>query len=80
MVVGPDRDEATALEVLNMIRVSFATGANAERAIAPYLKGGGDKFKVRAAYLRFIEQKQREADAGEIRQERVNDLKGHLNR
>lgn len=76
----PFRDEETATEVLTMIRARFATGSSAERAIAPYLKGGGDKFKVRAAYGRFLAQKQKEADAGEIRPERVRDLQGHLDR
>ena len=76
----PFRDEETASEVLGIIRVRIGDGASVERAIAPYLKGGGDKFKVRAAYKRFIAQKQRLADAGEIRQERVRDLQGHLDR
>jgi len=55
-------------------------GASVERAIAPYLKRSGDKFKGRAAYKRFIAQKQRLAYAGEIRQERVRDLQDHLDR
>jgi len=76
----PYRDEETATEVLTMIRAAIGMGASVERAIAPYLKGGGDKFKVRAAYTRFIAQKQKDADAGEIRQQRVRDLQGHLDR
>jgi site-specific recombinase XerD len=76
----PYRDEQTATEVLTMIRAAIATGSSVAMALAPYLKGGGDKFKVRAAYLRFIAQKQKNADAGEIRQQRVRDLQGHLDR
>jgi hypothetical protein len=76
----PFRDEETAHEVLTLIRARIGTGSSVERAIAPYLKGGGDKFKVRAAYLRFLAQKQQNADAGEIRQQRVRDLQGHLDR
>jgi integrase len=76
----PYRDEQTATEVLTMIRATIATGTSVERAIAPYQKGGGDKFKVRAAYGRFLAQKQKDADAGEIRQQRVRDLQGHLDR
>ncbi len=77
----PFRDEETASEVLGgIIRVRIGDGASVESAIAPYLKGGGDKFNVRAAYKRFIAQKQRLADAGEIRQERVRDHQDHLDR
>jgi hypothetical protein len=68
------RDEETATEVLTVIRATIATGTSVERAIAPYQKCGGDRFKVRAAYLRFLAQKQKNADAGEIRQQRVRDL------
>jgi integrase len=63
-----------------MIRAAIANGASEEQAIAPYLKNGGERFKVRAAYLRFLEQKQLEADAEQIRPQRVRDLRGHLDR
>jgi site-specific recombinase XerD len=76
----PYRDEETAAEVLTMIRAAISTGSTVTMALAPYLRGGGNKFKVRACYLRFIVQKQKNADAGEIRQQRVRDLQGHLDR
>ena len=57
------RDAESATEVLGFIRSAIATGSSVEQAIAPYLKGGGDKFKVRAAYGRLLDQKQKEADA-----------------
>jgi len=76
----PFRHEETAAEALMMIRATIAAGANVEQAIAPYLKNGCERFKVRASYLRFVAQKQKDADAGEIRQQRVRDLQGHLDR
>jgi len=63
-----------------MIRAAVANGASVEVAIAPHLKTVSDRFKLRAAYERFLEAKQKIADIGEIRQQRVRDLQGHLKR
>jgi len=76
----PFRDKETAADALLMIRAAIARGLTVEQAIAPYQKKVGEKFKVRACYLRFIAQKQRDADFGEIGQKRVRDLQGHLDR
>jgi integrase len=76
----PFRDAETARDVLSMIRSAIANGATEAQAIAPYLRNNHDRFKVKSAYERFLEQKESEAGAGEIRAERVRDLRGHLRR